>query len=142
MTRDIDLVVALGAADASRITASFVPDYHVSPEAVRDAISHESMFNLIHEECVIKVDFIVRKHSPYRLAEFGRRQRIHIEDFFTWIVSKEDLIVSKLDWAKDSRSSQQFGDIQNLVATGCNTPYIDHWTKELGLASLWSEIQS
>ena len=84
----------------------------------------------------------MRKHNPYRLAEFGRRQRIHIEDFSTWIVSKEDLIISKLDWAKDSRSSQQFGDIQNLVATGCDIPYIDHWKKELGLVSLWSEIQS
>ena len=142
MTRDIDLVVALDAADASRITGSFAPDYHVSPEAIRDAITHESMFNLIHEESVIKVDLIVRKHSPYRLAEFARRQRIHIEDFSTWIASKEDLIISKLDWAKDSRSSQQFSDVRNLVSTGCDIAYIDHWTDVLGLANLWSEIQS
>jgi hypothetical protein len=100
------------------------------------------MFNLIHEDSITKVDFIVRKHSPYRLAEFQRRQRIRIEDFTTWIVSKEDLIISKLDWAKDTRPTQQFGDIRNLVSSDCDTAYVDQWAKTLGLDSLWTEMQS
>jgi len=29
-------------------------------------------------------------------------------------VSKEDLIISKLFWAKDSRSEVQLGDVRNL----------------------------
>lgn len=142
MTRDIDLVIALTATNASKIATIFAPDYYVSPEAVRDAIAHESMFNLIHEDSITKVDFIVRKRSPYRLAEFARRKRIEIEDFTTWIVSKEDLIISKLDWAKDTRSNQQFGDVRNLLSTGCDIPYIAHWTEILGLGSLWAEFQS
>jgi len=142
MTRDVDLVVELGAADVQRIIDCFAPDYHVSSAAVHDAISHESMFNLIHEESVIKVDFIIRKQSPYRLAEFERRQRIHIEDFVTWIVSKEDLIISKLDWARDTRSPQQLGDVRNLVATGCDVAYVERWSEILGLVTLWLEIQS
>ena len=92
-------------------------------------------------QSVIKVDCIVRKRSPYRRAEFDRRQRITIEDFSTWITSKEDLIISKLDWAKDSRSELQLRDVKNLVATGCDTGYIERWTRELGLYSLWRECQ-
>jgi len=65
-----------------------------------------------------------------------------IENFTTWIVSKEDLIISKLDWAKDTRSTQQFGDIRNLLSTDCDTSYIEKWTETLGLGNLWSEIQS
>ena len=42
------------------------------------------------------MDCIVRKNTPYRRAEFERRQRITIEDFSTWIASKEDLIIFKL----------------------------------------------
>jgi hypothetical protein len=141
MTRDIDIVIALPGSDAPKITSIFSPDYHVSPEAVREAVVHESMFNLIHEDSVTKVDFIVRKQSPYRLAEFERRKRIAIEDFSTWIVSKEDLIISKLDWAKETRSTQQFGDIRNLVSTGCDTDYIARWTGILGLGNLWKEFQ-
>ena len=139
MTRDIDMVVALMARDTDAIVRLFTPDYYVSREAVSSSIAHESMFNLIHQESIIKVECIVRKNSPYRRAEFERRQRIVIEDFSTWIASKEDLIISKLWWAKDSHSEQQLRDVKNLTATGCDRDYILRWTNELGLLNLWQE---
>ena len=141
MTRDIDVVVALAPADAEKIVDLFRADYYVSEEAVRDSIRSESIFNLIHNESVIKVDCIVRKNTPYRHAEFDRRQQIEIDDFSTWIASKEDLIISKLFWAKDSGSEVQMRDVQNLVATGCDAAYIDNWTRELGLSNLWAQCR-
>jgi hypothetical protein len=140
MTRDIDVVVALRPADAARVVQLFSPDYYVSREAVDSSIANSSMFNLIHNESVIKVDCIVRKQTEYRLTEFNRRQRIKIEDFETWIVSKEDLILSKLFWAKDSRSELQLRDIKNLASTGCDHDYIQRWTAGLEVASLWQEV--
>ena len=142
MTRDIDLVVALAPKDTDTIVRLFTPDYYVAREAVSSSIAHESLFNLIHQESVIKVDCIVRKNSPYRRAEFERRQRITIEDFSTWIVSKEDLIISKLYWAKDSHSEQQLRDVKNLVGSGCDRDYIKRWTNELDLQNLWPESQA
>jgi hypothetical protein len=140
MTRDIDVVVALQSADAARVVALFSPDYYVSREAVDNSIAHQSLFNLIHNESVIKVDCIIRKQSEYRLAEFNRRQRIKIETFETWIVSKEDLILSKMFWAKGSRSELQLRDVKNLVLTGCDRTYIERWMPELGVAHLWQEV--
>ena len=139
MTRDIDVVVALRREDAERMVKLFSPDYFVSREAVDSSIARQTLFNLIHNESVIKVDCIVRKQTDYRLNEFNRRQRIRIQDFETWIVSKEDLILSKLFWAKDSHSEVQLRDVKNLAATGCDRVYIERWTAELGLAELWQE---
>ncbi len=141
MTRDIDLVVALAPENTDTIVRLFTPDYYVSREAVSSSIAHETLFNLIHQESVIKVDCIVRKSSPYRRAEFERRQHITIEDFSTWIVSKEDLIISKLWWAKDSHSELQLRDVKNLAVTGCDGDYVERWTKELGLFNLWQECK-
>jgi hypothetical protein len=141
MTRDIDVVVALRPADAARVVQLFSVDYYVSREAVDSSIANQSLFNLIHNESVIKVDCIVRKQSEYRLVEFNRRQRIKIEDFETWIVSKEDLILSKLFWAKDSHSELQLRDVKNLVSTGCDRDYIQRWTQELGVVNLWQEVE-
>ena len=141
MTRDIDLVVALAPEDTDTVVRLFTPDYYVSREAVSSSIAHESLFNLIHQESVIKVDCIVRKSTVYRRAEFERRQRITIEDFSTWIVSKEDLIISKLWWAKDSHSELQLRDVKNLASTDCDTEYIERWTGELGLLNLWQECR-
>lgn len=139
MTRDIDIVVALATTDVDTIVRLFTPDYYVSRDAVSDSISREALFNLIHQESVIKVDCIVRKSSPYRRAEFERRRRIAIEDFSTWIVSKEDLIISKLDWARDSRSELQLRDVKNLMATGFDREYVERWTETLALGDLWRE---
>ena len=141
MTRDIDLVVALQPPDTDTILRIFTPDYYASREAVSSSIARESLFNLIHQESVIKVDCIVRKSTPYRLAEFQRRQRIGIEDFSTWIVSKEDLIISKLHWARSSHSEMQLRDVKNLVSTGCDNDYVKRWTAELELGNLWLECQ-
>jgi hypothetical protein len=140
MTRDIDIVVALRPADAARVVQLFSPDYYVSREAVDSSIAHQSLFNLIHNESVIKVDCIIRKQTEYRLTEFDRRQRIKIENFQTWIVSKEDLILSKLFWAKDSHSELQIRDAKNLISTGCDRDYIERWTRELEVAKLWQEV--
>jgi hypothetical protein len=108
----------------------------VSEENIRESIAHESIFNLIHQKSIIKVDCIIRKRTEYRLVEFERRQKISVRDFNTFIASKEDLIISKLSWAKDSHSKIQLDDVRNLLATGCDTAYLQHWTRELGLDNL------
>jgi len=117
----------------------FEPEYYVSKESIRESLAQESIFNLIHHESVIKVDCMVRKSSEYRQVEFERRQKMSILDFTTYIVSKEDLIISKLFWAKDSRSELQLGDVRNLLATEYDAGYLRSWTQSLGLDSLLEE---
>ncbi len=140
MTRDIDLVVAITALDAETIVSLFEPDYYVSPEAVADAISRRSVFNLIHHESVIKVDCIVLKNDPFRQEEFAGRREITLTDFQTWIVSREDLILSKLFWAKDSRSEVQFRDVRNLLTPECDMGYLESWALMLGVRDLLEEV--
>lgn len=139
MTRSIDLVVALDAKDVDAFIILFSPDYYVAREAITRALSHESVFNLIHHETVIKIDCIVRKGSDYRRLEFERRRAIKIQDFTIWIASKDELIISKLEWALASRSEVQLRDVRNLLATGYNGDYLEKWTRELGLYDLWQE---
>ena len=121
MTRYIDLVVELTASDVSRLIDRFEPEYYVSSTRAHDAVSRRKMFEVIHQETVIKVDCIVRKDDDYRRTEFDRRARVEIGEFTTFLVSKEDLILSKLEWAADSRSELQLKDVRNLMSTGYDT---------------------
>jgi hypothetical protein len=139
MTRDIDVVVWFSGRNVEAVVSLFAADYYISPESVQEAVAHHSMFNLIHLESVIKVDCIIRKNTEYRRTEFERRREIQVLDFRTWIVSKEDLIVSKLFWAKDSHSELQLRDVRNLLATGYDSAYLERWTRELGLDKLLEE---
>lgn len=140
MTRDIDLVVAFFLKDAARIEHVLGPDYYVSPEAARDAVLYQSSFNAIHQVTLTKVDFLVRKNETYRYHEFARRARVRVEDFEVWVVSKEDLILSKLDWARESLSQRQLADVENLIASGCDLEYLRTWSAKLNLTDMLTRV--
>jgi hypothetical protein len=57
----------------------------------------------------------VRKDTPYRREESFRRKKITVDDQDLFVVSPEDLILSKLEWAKDSQSEVQLNDVRNLL---------------------------
>jgi len=78
----------------------------------------------------------VRKETPYRRHEFSRRQRVRLPGFEVWIVGREDLILSKLAWAKNSPSEMQMRDVQALLAGGADRTYLEHWTTELSVTEL------
>ena len=115
MTRDIDIVVELGERDVSRFISLFENDYYLDAQTVEQAVRAKGMFNLIQHQHVVKVDFVVRKDSPYRRREFARRKRAFLEEQEVYFVAAEDLILSKLAWAKDSRSEMQLNDVRNLL---------------------------
>jgi hypothetical protein len=137
MTRDVDLVVALEPSDAARLVDMFGAEFNCDVDRIREAIDHHSMFNLIHTTAVVKIDMIVRKDSAYRQEEFRRRRLAMIDGTEMWVVSAEDLVLSKLDWARSSRSEMQFRDVRNVIAAqSLDWPYIDAWAKQLGLIEL------
>ncbi len=139
MTRDIDVVVELERNDIDIVIALFEDEYYVPRNAVARAVVNQSLFNIIHKESVIKVDCIIRKNTEYRRVEFERRRRATVNDIDIWIVSKEDLIISKLYWAKDSHSEFQLRDVKNLLKSGYDAVYLRKWTKKLGLSDLLKE---
>src|SRR5205814_9438580 len=114
--------------------------YYVPVDDLNYAAATIGIFNLVHAQSVVKIDIIVRKNQPYREAEFARRTRVELAGFPVWIVSKEDLILSKLYWAKDSRSELQLRDVRNLLATGADEQYLNQWANQLALADLLREI--
>ena len=140
LTRDIDIVIALLLKDLEILPSVFGEEFYFSEEDARGAALGQSSFNVIHNESLIKVDFIVRKREDYRLAEFERRRRIEVQGHPMWIVSKEDLILSKLDWARDSQSQRQLADVENLLATGADLNYLEIWSQKLNLTDMLTGV--
>ena len=143
LTRDIDIIVELRSDDAERLADLFATDFYIDTEAVRDAIARHGMFNVIHYESIMKVDFIVRKDTPYRQQEFLRRCAIDVEGMRLWIVTAEDLVLSKLVWAAESRSEMQLQDVRNLMTavTTLDWTYLEHWAAELNVVELLHEVR-
>jgi hypothetical protein len=143
MTRDIDMVVEITPADADRLLVLFQDDFYIDAASVRAAIQSTGMFNVIHNESVIKVDFIVRKNEEYRLEEFARRRAVDVDGTPVTVVAPEDLLLSKLVWAKLSQSELQFRDVRQMMGAVRNLdrPYLEKWAARLGVADLLDKPQ-
>jgi predicted nucleotidyltransferase len=142
MTRDIDLVIALEAPEAERLIGALGAEYHADAGAITAAILGARPWNIIHLPSVVKIDLIPRKDTRYRRAEFERRRRVELAGVPLWIVSVEDLILSKLDWSRESRSEQQRRDVKLLLEAPLDRAYLDEWAARLDLGGLLKEAEN
>ncbi|MBD3337239.1 MAG: hypothetical protein GF355_17135 [Candidatus Eisenbacteria bacterium] len=141
MTRGIDIVVEYDPVDADRIAQLFEDIGYLDPKIIEEAARHEGMFSILHNEWIIKADFIARKSGAYRELEFSRRREIDVEGVNISVVSPEDLVLSKLDWAKTSSSELQLRDVRAILAsaTDLDWRYLWQWSGQLGLNQLLDE---
>lgn len=145
MTRDIDIVVQVEPVDGPRLAAALGDEFAADSEMIGAAISRHSLFNVIHREAVVTVDFVIRKNSAYRIEEFGRRRLVEIDGHPLWMVTPEDLVLSKLVWARDSHSELQLRDVRSVLRfqqATLDRAYLNRWALSLSVDHLLREVES
>lgn len=133
-TRDIDFVVLLRMEDVPALIADFKDGYYCDEDAVKEAIRQKGMFNIIDHGSHYKADLIIVKGDPFHRMEFSRRRQADFMDLKVWLVSPEDLILSKLIWIQEFQSVQQAEDIKMLAdGDDLDWDYLNKWIEELRL---------
>ena len=136
-TADIDIVIEISLNDVNKFIGEFEPDYYVPHGRIRDAISRNRMFNILNQKTIIKVDCVVCKNEEFQKKAFSRRHRINYAGYFdVWIIGKEDLILSKLNWAKNTKSEMQMRDVASILRNGYDENYVQTWAEKLGVKDL------
>ena len=145
-TQDIDLVVETDLASLLRLADSLRgAGLYVSDEAVREAFDARGQFNAIDPSSGWKADFIIRKERRFSEEEFGRRQPFTFLGLDLSVVSAEDLVVAKLEWARLGESERQLRDVAEILAVqgdSLDIPRIEKWVREFGLDNLWRRALS
>ena len=142
MTRDIDIVVELDKKNINRFIRTLEKDFYLDNETIKEEVVNKGMFNILHRKYFVKVDFIIRKETDFKKTEFLRKQKISIKDKPMWIVTPEDLVIAKLDWARESLSEIQLGDIRKLIKSisDLDWKYINDWIKKLDLKNIYEKL--
>jgi nucleotidyltransferase DUF2204 len=144
-TQDLDIVIS---CDAARIThfMSLFPEkeYYAPLHDALDALRHNSMFNVLDMNSSWKIDFIYRKQDPFHREAFERRRQVRFQGVLTSVVSLEDLIIAKLEWAKMSESERQINDVGTITqkrVQELDRDYVDRWVAQLGLSEQWNSAR-
>jgi len=135
-TRDFDFIIHLKPENIDRFIQHFQDGYYCDKDAIQDAVKRRSMFNIIDHASGFKADFVVLKDEAFRQEEFNRRKKMDFFDKTIYVVSPEDLLISKIIWIQDFQSIQQMEDIKNLAAIEhLDWLYITKWVNKLNLKS-------
>ncbi len=144
-TQDIDIVIDPTMAALEAFVSALDPDaYYADVDTARDALRRRSLFNIVDMETGWKVDLVIRKDRPFSVEELRRRQATTMFGVPVFVVTAEDSIVSKLEWAKLGESERQLRDVAGIVAAqqdGLDLAYIERWVDELGLRDHWDRAR-
>jgi hypothetical protein len=147
LTHDIDLVVALAQSDAEKVLEAFhEPEYYLSPQAVREAIEQQRMFNLLDMASGDKVDFWVLTDEPFDISRFARKRQTKAWGMTLKVSAPEDTILAKLRWAKEyGGSEKQFTDALRTYEIQyplLDMAYLEDWANRLIVTDLWDRLRT
>ena len=145
-THDADIVIDPTDQQLELLVHDLSTDFYVDPAGARMALDQRRQFNAIETQHACKIDLIIRKDRPFSLEEFRRRQRVDLAfDHPVAIVTPEDAILSKLEWARKSGDSErQMRDAAGVleINPALDRVYIERWASELGVSDLWRTLSS
>ncbi|MCZ4223554.1 hypothetical protein [Pedobacter rhodius] len=135
-TRDFDFIIHLQPKDVDAFVSNFQDGYYCNVNSVKDAIKQQSLFNIIDHASGYKADFVILKNEEFRQEEFNRRVEMEYFGKSVYLVTVEDLLISKLIWIQVLQSAIQVNDIKNLAELETlDWDYINKWVKILKLAT-------
>ena len=144
-TFDIDLLISADRISLGKFVAAFPLDrYYVSEEAALEALDARGQFNVIDSVSGWKADFIIQKEGAHPEAEMSRRTEHALLGVRLFIASKEDSIISKLQWAKESESEKQIRDVAGMLLsreTSIDSDYLENWIRKLGLQAQYESAK-
>ena len=140
-TADIDIVIEAQPQQLQKLVSELSKkDYYAQINDALAAWKQRDMFNVIDTSAGWKVDFIFLKPRAYGREQFRRRKRSVFEGLSLFFASPEDIILSKLEWAKMGESARQVEDVARLLQKTTHPldqGYIENWADELGVTAQW-----
>jgi hypothetical protein len=78
------------------------------------------------------------------LCRFARRRLVPLLGRETYVLSLEDVIVTKLRWSKEGRRTKDREDVANVLSVQkgpIDWDYVNHWCTQHQTAELLNEIR-
>src|SRR5262249_21168089 len=137
----IDIIIAPSREQLIELLRHFPAEqYQAEEEEALEAFAHRSMFNIIDYSTGWRVDLIFKKARPFSNEEFSRRAEVEFGGLRLYVSTAEDILISKLEWAKLGESQRQLEDAAGIIrvqSANLDTAYVERWVRELDLMEQW-----
>ncbi len=142
-THDMDIVVALQSDDVEKLADALGEKFYMDEVSAQEAILKADMFNILHYDSNLKVDFFILRNDALSRTQFERRVTVKAWGIEACIESPEDTILSKLLWNKITPSERQLDDARGMIKEmreALDYGYLHHWASEAGIEVVLDQL--
>jgi hypothetical protein len=141
-THDADLVLAVDAAGLNRFETELGQEFRLDPQASFETNTGTFRHTLTHKATEFKIELFLLSGDPFDQSRFGRRQAFRYNGHPSFVLTAEDVIISKLRWAraKDLEDVRDVMSVKGEAALDWN--YLHHWTAIHGTRTKLDEIRA
>jgi len=144
-TNDIDIVIAPSRQQLEQLLKEFPEsEFATDREDALDALARSSLFNVVDYATMWKVDFIIKQPTPFDASRFSRRDVVEIAGVLLYTATAEDILITKLWWAKLGESERQINDAAGVVQVqgeNLDLEYVERWVAVLELDRQWTTVR-
>jgi hypothetical protein len=143
-TEDADLVLELGDVPLTEVLSHLGPGFRLDRQGTFETITMTAR----HVVKVPSTDFTI---ELFRLGQdehdqerFRRRRQVLLLGRTVFLPTAEDVIVTKLFWARGRKGSKDRDDVRDVIAVQgdkLDWGYIYHWADRHGTRALLDEIR-
>ncbi len=143
-TNDVDMVAAISYDHIPLLVKALEAEFYIDAGMIRDAIEHQSSFNIIHLATMFKVDIYMLKSDIASQQEMKRREQhqvSEIPDQTLFLATAEDVIVHKLYWylLSGGVSERHWSDVLGVLQVQgdqLDYPYLKQAAQQRGVYDL------
>jgi hypothetical protein len=139
-TRDADFVIqaehAVGPEFAKQLGEDFFLDGQLSFETNTGTLRQV----LRHKKKTFKVELFLLSQDAHDQSRFGRRRAAQLHDRRIWLPSPEDVVVTKLRWAR-GKDKDDVRDVMAVQRDKLDWGYIEQWCRQHGTLALLEEMR-
>ena len=144
-TKDADFVVQTGPGQFSQLMTALGSSFRRDPQVQFETVTGTKKILVEEVESGFEIEFFELSDDPHDQERFARRRRLSVLGRDAWILSPEDVLVTKLNWLHRAARKKDLPDVENVISVqgdALDWPYIESWCDKHGSRPLLEKIRA
>lgn len=142
-TKDADFVGEIDEGQWRIVSTALGEDFHVDRQMSFETVTMTTRYIVHHTSTPFKIELFQLSSDDHDQERFRRRSEVDFEGRSVWIPTPEDVIITKLRWARVGNRSKDATDVTGVLAArggSLDLTYIRYWTDRHGTRRLFEQL--
>lgn len=139
-TKDADFVMQLKSGVGLEFGRLLGDEFILDPQLTFETVTGTYRQYIRHRKRKFKIELFILSDDSHDQERFQRRREGEILGRKIWLLSPEDVIVSKLRWARN-KDEDDIRNVMTVQGSNLDWNYIENWCRKHGTLALMDKIR-